>query len=387
MKKIMTTILVALMCMVPLKSASVEAAPDFKNIPITVSNDLRDFDRDVALSCEYTWGQNPVEDAKGNVGEVEYAKFTLNEDSMVHIKAVTDDKVWWTTEWLYLYPNSAMTVAIDEAVSSRVSQFEVGDYLILKAGTYYMECGWKRDGNDYSICNNTLKVLIGAVPLKNAVEIKQTQDTKKNTVTITVTEKFADQCAYARLKKGKVSDVPWHSCESSDVEDGVASFTVDATTTEWYTLQICGKGYMAGSKTEPYRTYIKVDKIKKPGTKGKTYTKSNVQYKITKNNKDATGTVTVMGMKSHKTSVTIPNTVKINDYKYTVTKINKKAFYKKNKLKKVTIKATKLTSIGQNAFKGINKKAVVYVPKAQYKAYNKKLKTAGVKAPMKIKKK
>ena len=47
-------------------------------------------------------------------------------------------------------------------------------------------------------------------------------------------------------------------------------------------------------------------------------------------------------------------------------------------LRKITIKSTKLKKIGKNAFKGINKKAVIRIPKSKKKTYKKLLK-GGVK--------
>ena len=78
------------------------------------------------------------------------------------------------------------------------------------------------------------------------------------------------------------------------------------------------------------------------------------------------------------TKVVIPGKVK---------KIGKKAFYKCTNLKKIIIKTKKLgkKSIGANAFKGINKKAAVSVPKAKKKAYTKYLRKAGLPKNSKIK--
>lgn len=110
------------------------------------------------------------------------------------------------------------------------------------------------------------------------------------------------------------------------------------------------------------------------------------------------------------TQVTIPAKVKINGNSYKVVSIAKNAFKNNKKLKKVTIgtnvttikanafsgcsklktitvKSKKLKSIGKNAFKGIQKKAVFKVPKAKYKAYKKLLKAkVGFKKTMTIKK-
>lgn len=68
-----------------------------------------------------------------------------------------------------------------------------------------------------------------------------------------------------------------------------------------------------------------------------------------------------------------------------VTTIGKKAFYGDKKLKKITVKSKKLKSIGKGALKGISAKAVVKVPKAKRKAYNKLFKGKGQKKSVKIK--
>ena len=70
-----------------------------------------------------------------------------------------------------------------------------------------------------------------------------------------------------------------------------------------------------------------------------------------------------------------------------VNKIGKKAFYKCAALKKVTIKSVLLTksTVGSAAFKGINAKATIKVPKSVKKEYTKWLLKKGVKKTMKIK--
>ncbi len=71
-------------------------------------------------------------------------------------------------------------------------------------------------------------------------------------------------------------------------------------------------------------------------------------------------------------------------------KIGKNVFYGDAKLKKITIKSKKITSIGKNTFKGINKKATIYVPKSLSKKklanYKKMFKKAGMKKTVKVKK-
>ena len=70
-----------------------------------------------------------------------------------------------------------------------------------------------------------------------------------------------------------------------------------------------------------------------------------------------------------------------------VTVIAAKAFYKKKTLKSIKFKSAKITKIGKNAFKGINKKAVFRVPKKAKKKYKSKLnkKSGYVKKTRKIK--
>jgi uncharacterized repeat protein (TIGR02543 family) len=70
-----------------------------------------------------------------------------------------------------------------------------------------------------------------------------------------------------------------------------------------------------------------------------------------------------------------------------VTTIGKQAFTGCKNLKKITIKSTSLTakSIGGKAFKGIHAKAVIKVPKANKKAYDKILRKKGIGKEAKVK--
>ena len=111
-----------------------------------------------------------------------------------------------------------------------------------------------------------------------------------------------------------------------------------------------------------------------------TVTVGKVVYKIS----GKTATVVKVSDKKVK-SVTIRNSVKIGGKTLKVTKINKNAFKGCKKLKKVTIQAGSLKSIGKNAFKGIAKKAVIKVPKAKKKAYKKLLKKSKLDKTTKIK--
>lgn len=167
--------------------------------------------------------------------------------------------------------------------------------------------------------------------------------------------------------------------------------------------------------------------------KGAVYTAGSASYKVT--NAATNGTVTYTGTKNKKrvTSLTVPNTVKINGKTFrvtavsakafsgakkltkvtignnvtvieaqafanckklksvtigsNVTTIGAKAFYGDKALKKITIKSKKLKKVGKKAVKGIHKKAVIKVPSSKLKAYKKLFKSkTGFKKTMKLKK-
>ena len=70
-----------------------------------------------------------------------------------------------------------------------------------------------------------------------------------------------------------------------------------------------------------------------------------------------------------------------------VSKIGSKAFYNCKKLKNIKIKSKKLTlkKVGKSAFKSINKKAKITVPKSKKKSYKKILVKRGLSKKAKIK--
>ena len=137
-------------------------------------------------------------------------------------------------------------------------------------------------------------------------------------------------------------------------------------------------------------------------------------YKVTKagTRTGKVGTVTYLKpVNKKKTTVTIPATITVNGIKYKVTGIAKdafknnkyikkitigkeiktigaNAFYKCTKLKNLVIKSKnlKLKNVGKKAFKGINSKAVIKVPKSKYKTYKNILTKRGVGKKVKIKK-
>ncbi|WP_337461620.1 leucine-rich repeat protein [Jutongia sp.] len=144
--------------------------------------------------------------------------------------------------------------------------------------------------------------------------------------------------------------------------------------------------------------------VVKPAKKGKKLTDSKgAIYKVTS---DKTGSPTVeysAAAKGAKGTITIPAQVTIKGVTYKVTsvgasacrnragitkviigknvkKIGNRVFSGCKKLKKVTIKTTKLTesTVGSNAFSGISSGVVVKVPESKVKAYRKLFKKKGI---------
>ena len=84
---------------------------------------------------------------------------------------------------------------------------------------------------------------------------------------------------------------------------------------------------------------------------GDTFTKAGLRYKVisaSKSNGNYAVSCTTAVSKT-KTSVKIPDTVTMGQRKYKVTQVGKKAFYKRTKLKTVTL-GTNITEIGASAF-------------------------------------
>lgn len=155
---------------------------------------------------------------------------------------------------------------------------------------------------------------------------------------------------------------------------------------------------------------IKTEKVAKLGLpkKGNPISEpnSNNTYKVTKS-ASKNGTVEFAKVSKSTNNITIPDTVSVNGVTYKVTSISKNAFKNNKRLKKVTIgknitkinantfygcknlktitiKSTSLKSVGKNAFKGINAKAKIKVPKSKLGYYKKLFAKKGQKNTVKI---
>ena len=143
------------------------------------------------------------------------------------------------------------------------------------------------------------------------------------------------------------------------------------------------------------------------GTELVTSAKLNARYIVTASGNRAgkTGTVAYTGPQRKKASLTVKDTVKINGITYKITSIGEGAFAGITKLKKLTV-GKNITTIGAGAFKGCNnlkeivinskllkaknlspeafeglrKDVVFYVPAKKLKAYTTMFRKLGVKA-------
>ena len=145
---------------------------------------------------------------------------------------------------------------------------------------------------------------------------------------------------------------------------------------------ICNKNSAAYKYAKEYK--IPVRSIRKPAKKGTTFTVSSKKIKVKVTSSAMLNpTVTVTKITDKKAAkLSIPATVKVGGVTYKVTaiadkafkgnkkltivtigrnvkKIGKEAFAGCQNLKKISVTAGRLTGIGKNAFKGINKNATI----------------------------
>ena len=184
-----------------------------------------------------------------------------------------------------------------------------------------------------------------------------------------------------------VKDRDYTAAYKNNVKIGTATVTI--------TGKLAYKGTLAKTFTITVR-------------KGKTYVSGKYRYTVTNANLAGKGTVTVKGVTSKKLkTIKVPSTVSIGGKKFKVTKIGasafkdcrtatkatigkyvktigKNAFYKASKLKTIYVNSAALKKVEKNAFKGINGKAKIKVPKKKYAKYRKYLSRKGQKSTVRI---
>ena len=229
----------------------------------------------------------------------------------------------------------------------------------------------------------------GKVKIENATEATcEVGGTYDEVIYCTVCNKELSRTTVKTEAKGHKWDNGKVTTEPTYAEEGVKTYTCTA----------CG-----ATKTEV------IPKRNMEYTVGSTYQdiSTNAIYRITVINQQV-GYVCPIDKKLKK--ATIPSQIRIGNVTYKVTsignnafkrcknlssitignnisKIGNKAFYNCKKLKKIKIKSKKLTlkKIGKSAFKKINKKAKISVPKSKKKSYKKMLTKKGLSKTVKIK--
>lgn len=191
----------------------------------------------------------------------------------------------------------------------------------------------------------------------------------------------------------------WYTSSNYDVVSKISEITAgNAQNIELYAKWKKRVSYTSGTKTTTTKTNTKKVKLLKKGVVKK-LTQYNACVKVTKpgkivNNRITGGEVRYISPIKNKAFVSVPGSVKIGGYSYkvksvadnafknrnnikkisigkNVVSIGKKAFMGSKDLTKITVKSKVLKSVGKNALKGINKKAVIKVPKSKYKKYKK----------------
>lgn len=233
-----------------------------------------------------------------------------------------------------------------------------------------------------AVCQKTKTEEIPATGHQN----KEVRDKKAATCTKTgyTGDTYCKDCGEV-LKTGEETDALGHTWGKGKV---TRKSTYTAAGQITYTCSRCGEKRVITTKKLFYP---------KAGTK---YTVAGCQYKVIK----AGAEVSLVGTNKNAKSVTIPAVIKVKGVTYKVTsigvkafngskkltkvtiganikKISNNAFYKCKNLKTVTIKSVLLTkkTANKKAFKGVNKKMVIKVPKKVKKAYVKMFKGLKVK--------
>lgn len=207
----------------------------------------------------------------------------------------------------------------------------------------------------------------------------------------------ANPNSYARTYANKMG-IKFSCMNTHDWDSGVTTIEPTATSDG---EKICTCTACGTKKTE---TVPKSGLPKKGNTVATPNSKDT--YKVTKA-ATQNGTVEFSKVDKAKSSITIPDTITVDGITYKVTSISKNAFKNNKKLKKVTvgknittiganafygcrnlktitIKSTNLKTVSKNAFKGINSKAKIKVPKSKLTKYKKLLKGKGQKSTVKI---
>ena len=229
----------------------------------------------------------------------------------------------------------------------------------------------------------------GKVKIENATEATcEVGGTYDEVIYCTVCKKELSRTTVKTEAKGHKWNNGKVTTEPTYAEEGVKTYTCTACgATKTEVIPKRNMEYTVGSTYQDISTnaiyhitvinqqveYVcPIDKKLKKATIPSQIRIGNVTYKVTSIGNNA------FKRCKNLSSITIGNNI---------SKIGNKAFYNCKKLKKIKIKSKKLTlkKIGKSAFKKINKKAKISVPKSKKKSYKKMLTKKGLSKTVKIK--
>lgn len=289
-------------------------------------------------------------------------------------------------------------VAVDQAVENVIALINaIGEVSYDDASKKKIDAAREA----YDKLTDAQKALVNNYELLTDAEAKYKSLTPAAKISITevTVNKIKDQYYTGKAKKPSLT-ITYKGSSLNVNKDYTVSYK-NNTKIGTATVTVKGKGNYTGEISKTFKITVK---------KNANYTIGNYKYKITNAKTNGKGTVALSGVKSKKgNSIKVADTVEIGGKKFlvtsignsafsgcskatsatigkNVTKIGSKAFYNCKNLKKLTIKSTKLKSVGSKAFKGINKKASIKVPKSKLKAYQRLLKGKGQASSVKIKK-
>lgn len=326
------------------------------------------------------------------------------EESSMHkieLKMAAGDEAKKFT--LYAIGYQTDDVAVDQAVENVVTLINaIGEVVYNDASKEKIEAAREA----YDKLTEAQKALVDNYQVLTAAEAKYkslapsgpSTPSAKTSIAEAAVKKIEDQYYTGEAKEPPLS-IMYNGSNLKVNEDYTVSYE-NNTNIGTATVKITGKGNYMGEVSQTFQITVR---------KNAGYTVGNYKYKITNTQTNGKGTVALSGVKSKQSkSFKVADTVNIGGRKFlvtsigsrafmgcskatsvtigkNVTKIGSKAFCNCKQLKKITIKGTKLKSVGAKAFKSINKKASIKVPKSKLKAYRKLLKGKGQPSSVKIK--